>query len=464
MAIGKQFFDFIEDRQKDVANAISSGVKAVDGFIDDNIPGGKEYTDNWANGVQKIGNHINDINTGFKQIAREPIDSVDDVAPFLVGSFLQGSEDFTKGAENIASDLGIDSRAGTVLGAVADEVALFGLGQVTRKVSKLPPTTPMPQALPVAVEAGKVKAKQLGALPEQVFASASSLPRPTNWQNRAATLFRGENKKKLAELFWKGQNKPGMKLKQKNMFVTPDELAHDKDGLLQFLIDQADEVQDLFPKALTNDDIQRKAYDAAAENPFIDSRQIYGSQTPRNYLTKMTNWLSNDEWHHIFGNKEAGEFILSMANSDPVIAVNLFAKMKALNLTSSGIAQNIALMKKYKHTQWHDFIKEMGFEPKSPMKKGKKFTKGSTAPGDFADLSISLSREIVAGRGDINDAFRMLELYAEYNKWVRSKLPDFGAEVISDLPEGVGKALQLGGYYKRPPKPAASRTPLYIKQ
>ena len=89
----------------------------------------------------------------------------------------------------------------------------------------------------------------------------------------------------------------------------------------------------------------------------------------------MTNWLSNDEWHHIFGNKEAGEFILSMANSDPMIAVNLFAKMKALNLTSSGIAQNIALMKKYKHTQWHDFIKEMGFEPLSPMKKGKKLQK-----------------------------------------------------------------------------------------
>ena len=51
----------------------------------------------------------------------------------------------------------------------------------------------------------------------------------------------------------------------------------------------------------------------------------------------------------------------------------------------------------------------------------------------------------------------MLELYAEYNKWVRSKLPDFGAEVISDLPEGVGKAMQIGGYYKRPPKPAASQ-------
>ena len=169
MAIGKQFFDFIEDRQKDVANAISSGVKAVDGFIDDNIPGGKEYTDNWASGVQKIGDHINDISTGFKQIADEPIDSVDDVAPFLVGSFLKGSEDFTKGAENITSNLGIDSRAGTLLGAFAEEVALLGLGQIPKKISKLPPATPMPQAQLVAAEAGKVKAKQLGALPEQVF-------------------------------------------------------------------------------------------------------------------------------------------------------------------------------------------------------------------------------------------------------------------------------------------------------
>ena len=50
------------------------------------------------------------------------------------------------------------------------------------------------------------------------------------------------------------------------MFVTPDELAHNKDGLLQFLIDQADEVQELYPEALTSMNKQRRMNDVAANN------------------------------------------------------------------------------------------------------------------------------------------------------------------------------------------------------
>jgi hypothetical protein len=47
----------------------------------------------------------------------------------------------------------------------------------------------------------------------------------------------------------------------------------------------------------------------------------------------------------------------------------------------------------------------------------------------------------------------MLDLYADYNRWVKSKLPEYGAEIISDLPEGVGKSMQIGGYKTKPGRP-----------
>ena len=39
----------------------------------------------------------------------------------------------------------------------------------------------------------------------------------------------------------------------------------------------------------------------------------------------------------------------------------------------------------------------------------------------------------------------------------KSKLPEYGAEIISDLPEGIGKALQIGGYKVRPGRPRKTR-------
>ena len=126
--------------------------------------------------------------------------------------------------------------------------------------------------------------------------------------------------------------------------------------------------------------------------------------------------------------------------------------MERLGLNSSGIASNIAILKEAKHTNWHNFIKDMGFEPKSP---GKALTtKGSTAPGDFADLSQELGRAIVSGKADINDAFELIELYSKYNEWMKKQITSekFGGKIVSELPEGVGKAVQIGGYRTRPPK------------
>lgn len=160
MAIGKQFFDFIEDRQKDLSNAFTTGLNAVDSFIDNNIPGGRQYTENWSKGVQKIGKTIDTSLKYADRQANERIESTGDLGLFLIGSFRKGVNNLRFGARSIATSLNVDPRAGDYLTGAAEEVALFGAGKLAKGISKLPPPRPMPQPL-LAVAEG-VRAKHLG--------------------------------------------------------------------------------------------------------------------------------------------------------------------------------------------------------------------------------------------------------------------------------------------------------------
>jgi len=320
----------------------------------------------------------------------------------------------------------------------------------------LPP--PGPQLVPVGAGAApSVRLNVSGGkanLAPQVMEAASTLPTPTNWQNKARQLYGEQKHRELADTFRRGQ---GGKLSKKNTFITADELALNKGGVLDQQLERADRMAGLRTKwnkqgKEIKGDRQRELYDAASLNPNVPDIEMYTSDEARKFITKFTNVLSKDQWHHVFGNKEAGEFILSIANSDPLVAANLFKKMEVLGLNSSGVSKNIAILKEANHTNWHNFIKDMGMEPKSP---GKALSvKGSTAPGDFADLSQEMGRAIAAGKGDINDAFELIELYAKYNNWMQKQITSerFGGKIISDLPEGVGKAVQIGGYRKRPAK------------
>ena len=364
-----------------------------------------------------------------------------------------------EGFGDLAESVGVDRRIGEFGGGeFIDFVATAGACTVAKRaknvIDKLPPGGMAQQLATVSNVPTPTKIVLKPTKSGIVFEVDSTLPTPTNWQNRARDLFGKQEHKKLADFFRKGQ---GGKLKQKNLFITADELALNKGGVLDQQLERADRMADLRAKwdkqgKEIKGDRQRELYDAASLNPNISDIEMYSSTPARNYITKFTNILSKDQWHHVFGNKEAGEFILSIAHSDPLVAANLFKKMESLGLNSSGIASNIAILKEAKHTNWHNYIKDMGFEPKSP---GKPLTtKGSTAPGDFADLSQELGRAIVSGKADINDAFELIELYAKYNEWMKEQITSerFGGKIVSELPEGVGKAVQIGGYRTRPPK------------
>ena len=381
-------------------------------------------------------NTASDIYEGIPPIIRKPLETT-----------LQAAGDINEAV----------SKTTNISPIITGEVLSAGAGSLAGKAVSIGGKAAAKYDVASRIYEAQRDVRGMGAVPLGTPGSvgaAATLPKPTNWQTRARMLYEEQKHRELADIFRRGH---GGKLSKKNTFITADELALNKGGVLDQQLERADRMEGLRTKwdetgKEIKGDRQREYYDAAALNPNHKDIEMYSSDAAREYITKFTNILSKDQWHHVFGNKEAGEYILSIAHSDPLVAANLFKKMEALGLNSSGVSKNIAILKKAKHTNWHDFIKDMGFEPKSP---GKPLSvKGSTAPGDFADLSQELGRAIVDGKADINDAFRLLELYADYNQWMTKQITSkkYGGKIINELPEGVGKAIQIGGYRKRPPK------------
>lgn len=289
--------------------------------------------------------------------------------------------------------------------------------------------------------------ENIQSLLNQPLQAATGLTRQPSFAQPVREILKTGSNRQLAAFFRKG---PGGKIKTKNLLINADELAANKGGVLDKLLAREERLTKAWERYQKSgsQSAQRNLYDIASQN-FLDSAElIYGKKGVREYIQETTNWLRGDEWHHIFGNKEAGEFVLMQAAQDPLVAVNIFARMQKLGLSSSGVAQNLALMKKFKHTEWHNFMKAEGFEPKSAGK--------SEALLDFADLSQRVSKQIASGDADVNDIFRMLDAYAAFNNFVRQKLPEYGAEVIGEMAPGMKQATQQRGYTKAP-KP--SKTP-----
>tara|TARA_S200002703_G_scaffold158672_1_gene169655 strand:+ start:114 stop:1448 length:1335 start_codon:yes stop_codon:yes gene_type:complete len=439
------FEDFTYKRQgsliNDYSGAIKFGLKKIDDAVDFVTDKGKELLQpvdeffGFTEGKVVNGRQMPSGQETIQGLAEASYD-----VPYNAAKSLGAPEGLAvaagvTGALLEPSPLG-EAKAGTVAGELFSKTT-----KVVNKTPKGPPAGLQPAFATLKVQNGTVfydgqKAAQdnLGRLLNQPLKIASDLTRQGKWQAPVRELRKGDNTRQLAAFFRKG---PGGKLKTNNLYVTADELAANKDGVLDKMLERADKVDKAWDRyqARGSTAAQRNLYDIASKNIFESGAMIYGKDKARDFLAQTTNWLRQDEWHHIFGNKEAGEFVLMQAAQDPLVAVNIFAKMHQLKLHSSGIAKNIALMKKGEHLDWHKFMKAEGFEPRVAGK--------TTAPGDFADLSAALGREIASGNADVNDIFRMLELYSSFNAWVRKRTP---GQNISDMEEGVRKALQIGGY------------------
>ena len=217
-------------------------------------------------------------------------------------------------------------------------------------------------------------------------------------------------------------------------YISADKLAVDT-KTLQNLIKRNAESKALHAKwkKSPNTVNQRKWYDAVSKNYIEDDLLIYGGSAPRALVARTTAWASRDHWHHIFGNKEAGEFLLSEAAQDPLIAANLMAHMSALGLKSSGIASNIAIMKATGHRNLHKWLKKMGFESKvgKPAdlaidQYATEISKVATQPYlahyDAAGKLLETPKMMPADPSAVNHLFGMLTAYKEANEFIKAQL------------------------------------------
>tara|TARA_R100001443_G_scaffold61705_1_gene71810 strand:- start:436 stop:1962 length:1527 start_codon:yes stop_codon:yes gene_type:complete len=106
------------------------------------------------------------------------------------------------------------------------------------------------------------------------------------------------------------------------------------------------------------------------------------------------------EWHHtFFGNKEGGSIFLEKVTQEPMVALNLMALLKKLDLPTSGTIGNLSLLREADHTKLHQIFRELGLEQGGDL--------------DFADYMKAIGDAYLDGTADVNQFFRMLEVYAE---------------------------------------------------
>ena len=276
-----------------------------------------------------------------------------------------------------------------------------------------------------------------------------------------------ENKPQRIERYLNRGLSKHLKSKYKNSrsgYWNAKKLANDP-KLLNKVIDRHDEVTDLFNKYKKSPTTgnQRELYDKIGESYFDDSALIYGGHSlgkkARKKLVEVSQWFSKDHWHHIFGNKEIGEFMLTEVAQDPLIGINLFKHMKKRGLSVSGVADNILIMKEKGHKNFHEFLRAIGIEGKY----------GRTAVGGFEDYGQEISK-VVQGRAQaaktfttetgeviqkgtrypadpeaVNELFTMIDAYAEQNKWIRQKFKEGAITVMEPTgSKGLRKVVPNG--------------------
>tara|TARA_R100000781_G_scaffold108085_1_gene72561 strand:- start:305 stop:1933 length:1629 start_codon:yes stop_codon:yes gene_type:complete len=215
----------------------------------------------------------------------------------------------------------------------------------------------------------------------------------------------------------------------RGLYYNPKSLSKNKE-LLNQIVEKHENIGRLHLNyKLSNTDVnQRKLYDEIGRNYFNNAALVYGNNKARDALVNVSHWLTKDHWHHIFGNKEVGEGLLSVIAQDPLVGVNIARHMHKLKLHSSGIAENIAIIKEFGHKQFHDFLRAAGFEGKfgrsAPLainehlqEVSKLATKGTTYT---AKAGPGLAGQVVeADPSYVNEIFTLLDQYAEVNTFMK---------------------------------------------
>lgn len=311
---------------------------------------------------------------------------------------------------------------------------LHALQAVTGKRQYFPP-------LPTARQAVEDLIPMLPSKPRNIGA-AGNIKR-VSMSNVAAAI--GADAEDITHLLSKPWHST---LKSKYQHMPLKDFASNKGGWLDELMSRDQKIEQGLEKytnlgiqkasSTRKSQVQRQTYDVATLNPLDPEPLIYDNRSIRTKITKLVNSAMGTEWHHIFGNKEAAETLLTEIAQDPYITMNLMVHLKKLNLPTSGTPSNIAMMKKVPHNKFHRRLEQINRIEKSNF--------------EIQEMAKAVSDAVLAGETDINEIFTLLEVYKRYNDYQRKLMKsEYGAEIVSEL-KPLKKFSQTLGRKARTPK------------
>ena len=383
--------------------------------------------------LSRIGTDVNQaVSTAFSALPEPVKKTTKDVAKTAVDTYQSLPDPVKEGvssAINFAGDVNesvskVANISPIITEGVTETALTLGVGKIAVKGGK----AVVKYDIPSRVYEAQRDIRGMGAVPLGTPGSvgAASAMKPANWSQAVRTL-KGDPIA-IQNLLSKPYHKALKGTRFEHM--TLEDLSKDKGGWLTTLSKRDEEFSASHAAYMRNKSAvkQRQMYDKYTDNPLSDSKQVYDNNLLRKAITSTFNEVTGQEWHHIFGNKEAAELMLTTITQDPYIAVNLFHHMKKLKLAVSGTAENIALMGKGPHRKkggLHSYQKELGIE-NTGAKKGVL---------ELNDMAKSISEAVLKGETDITEIFTLLEAYTKLNQQhLRPLIKDkYGGKVLSEM-------------------------------
>lgn len=439
------------------------------------------------------------IGADLKQSATNPNEK--DLGKRLLGSFLitedkiieqsaKGAEMWATGGdifnpwtkEKIGSlpDLDIDpTLAGVVGGAAASIVTGVGVDKGLNQLTKLKNLTPPSGGSLSYATVGVGDSR--GLLNDSVNAVKSGKPLMISMDQPFTRIKPGMTPSKAIEAA--GSTKWYKQLNKKYQYLSPEKIVSDPDLLRRMrtqetLLQSTTKKIDDFkaqrsallkehpnakqrPKNISrqlenlDDNIgkySKEITEIAGDNPLmtdIGSTRIYGKDSVRSFLKKNFPEFDNNlnRWHHEFGSADIGKSHLTDLTQDPWIKINLYAHMKKHKIFSSGTVDNLILMKEGPHNAWHAFAKSKGLEPEYFIKSMNRWKNSDLT---FYQYIEDISKEVIAGKADINELFTIVEAFGKsQDHFAKKLLTEYGGTRFRDV-KGIKE--KLGGTKINPSK------------
>jgi len=149
--------------------------------------------------------------------------------------------------------------------------------------------------------------------------------------------------------------------------------------------------------------------DLASANIFTTTRDVFGINRSKLKAVLPIFGEGKKEWHHTqFFNSQGGKAFLNKVAQDPMVAANLFLKLKELDIQTSGTIKNLTLGDQVPHNEFHAMLRKKGYEswfdPKKEMLRG-----GEADIGEFLE---AIAESVGKGETSINEMFEILEVFS----------------------------------------------------